>query len=827
MFAGGCFIKAGFSYSVIASNSETMALPINNVFRPIFTKLTSILVVAGFLIAIPVAQSQNGHDKSRIIGIDLTANQINALHYYYPDLRGQQRAVSIKDERFDTTDLDLRGRYLPTGQEARRMSTHATDMATIVAGAGHSSAAGLGVAPEAMLANVSFAVPMPDSDATYRNLNTWVQNHSYGTEIESFYGPEARSFDANVHRLSSLVHVFSAGNRGLDTVQSGPYAGIPNAATLTGNFKSAKNTLVIGAVAADLSPYAFSSNGPTYDGRIKPDLVTAGGPATSNSAALVSGVVVLLQQAFEEAYGRVPSSALIRSVLLCSAKDVHLPGPDFKTGYGNVNSLKAMDVLQAAQFVEGRIAARDTFRLPLKLATSGSSFSAAIAWIDPPAPVGATKALQNDLNIELVGPDGTHHFPWVLAQHPESVRLEKPAYRGVDTLNSQELIRAEHLPAGAYELVVTTASENPVRQPFALAYHWEHAGEFVWHHPLGKEIMPAYGGKTDYFRWESHVEENFGHLEVRAVEEKQWQRISQDINLRPGVHRWDVPEKEGLYLARMVIGNRSILSDTFAVTRPLVAAPAYVCGDTIRLEWSGTSMASAYALEVFDTMQARFIPTAETQDTTIVLPKENLLAGWYRIQPTFPNGYDGAASYTYDFRKQAPTCYITSFFGEATFEEGVQLFLDLNSIYGLSAIYVDRFDGMEFKQIATLKPNQMDIEWKDTTAASGHNQYRVRLIREGGQVIAYATTNVLYAGRQQFVVFPNPAPRNGYLNVYSDIAPSSNTQFSLYSVQGQLLREASNLAEYATISLEGLPKGVYIYRITDNYREATGRLVIR
>ena len=104
------------------------------------------------------------------------------------------------------------------------------------------------------------------------------------------------------------------------------------------------------------NPYqvaAFSSRGPTQDGRSKPDVVAPGTyilstrsraipkeakgsipgnldymyhTGTSMATPLVSGVCALLRQYFKEYYEdfRSPSAALIKAVLICGA--VKLPG---------------------------------------------------------------------------------------------------------------------------------------------------------------------------------------------------------------------------------------------------------------------------------------------------------------------------------------------------------------------------------------------------------------------------------------------------------------------------------------------------------------------
>ncbi len=67
-----------------------------------------------------------------------------------------------------------------------------------------------------------------------------------------------------------------------------------------------KNTLSVGAVDSQGKVSPLSSRGPAYDGRIKPELVAYGEGGTSEAAALVSGVSLLLQQAYREQQNHLP-----------------------------------------------------------------------------------------------------------------------------------------------------------------------------------------------------------------------------------------------------------------------------------------------------------------------------------------------------------------------------------------------------------------------------------------------------------------------------------------------------------------------------------------
>mgnify|MGYP000094317754 CR=1 FL=1 len=129
------------------------------------------------------------------------------------------------------------------------------------------------------LMNVSMADLLRQAYDTGARLH----NNSYGFEgLMTGYDTDSASIDAATWKLNDLVVVFAAGNAGAD--DQGRL--VPR--SLGGTGSTAKNTVVAGASGpVELDIYGsiyhlqddlmfFSSQGPTADGRIKPDLVAPG-----------------------------------------------------------------------------------------------------------------------------------------------------------------------------------------------------------------------------------------------------------------------------------------------------------------------------------------------------------------------------------------------------------------------------------------------------------------------------------------------------------------------------------------------------------------------
>lgn len=100
---------------------------------------------------------------------------------------------------------------------------------------------------------------------------------------------------------------------------------------------------VIGVGATNLSdlPGAFSSEGPTTDGRPKPEVAAPTGVTTSFTSAFggTSAAAPHVAGAMATLVSQDPaaSPAIIRSRLTDSAKDVHTTGFDYRTGYGRLS----------------------------------------------------------------------------------------------------------------------------------------------------------------------------------------------------------------------------------------------------------------------------------------------------------------------------------------------------------------------------------------------------------------------------------------------------------------------------------------------------------
>lgn len=308
------------------------------------------------------------------------------------------------------------------------------------------------------------------------------------------YPQSARDVDQFVHEHPDMLVIFNTGNWGSE---SKPAAGTVSAPG------SAKNTLQIGGTRTgnreDDIVTGYSLFGPTRDGRIKPDLV---GPArvisgdmdfdknpatcditrqsgTSWSSPSIAGAAALVRQYFTEGFypggarnaanAFTPSAALMKATLIASARRVPYrmennivvetgPVPSNEQGWG-------FPVLDDALHFAGEprkllvqeksvgAAQSVTTRVTVK---AGTPLKAVLVWTDPPGNGSANSTaaqLVNDLDLRLVGPDGTVHGTADRRNNVEGISIETPAAGTYTIAVSAHAIGQG--PRQSYALVVT------------------------------------------------------------------------------------------------------------------------------------------------------------------------------------------------------------------------------------------------------------------------------------------------------------------------------------------------------------------------------------
>ncbi len=238
--------------------------------------------------------------------------------------------------------------------------------------------------------------------------------------------------------LSTTVRDKDGGNNGYDCIS---WQGV------------AKNILTVGSVndipdgyqqPFDVTLASTSSTGPADDGRIKPDIVANGmglysaistrdnsyGTMSGTSMATpnVSGSVgLLIQHRFNLTGSTAIHSATLKGIIIHTANESGIyPGPDYKFGWGLLNTKKAAllmseDASNGFNFNIRELTLTQGETMTIPVYTKGSEpLTATICWTDPPSTVfgqylnDPTPMLVNDLDIRIISDSDETIFPWKL-----------------------------------------------------------------------------------------------------------------------------------------------------------------------------------------------------------------------------------------------------------------------------------------------------------------------------------------------------------------------------------------------------------------------------
>jgi hypothetical protein len=253
---------------------------------------------------------------------------------------------------------------------------------------------------------------------------------------------------------------------------------------------AAKNILTVGGVTdairfGERDPESaeilgFTAWGPTDDGRVKPDIMGVGFgllttavandsayrlfSGTSAAAPNVTGSAALLVQLHRDYFGGANMrGATLKGLILHTADDLDMPGPDYRTGWGLMNTLAAADQVAMhagdpgnLRLVEDTLDEQTPWRTYTFRWDGLSPIRVTLCWTDPPGPVkemldDSTPVLVNDLDLRLTGPLGAELLPYALDRANPSVS----ATRADNTVDNVEQIRLEAPASGEYTIRVS------------------------------------------------------------------------------------------------------------------------------------------------------------------------------------------------------------------------------------------------------------------------------------------------------------------------------------------------------------------------------------
>jgi uncharacterized membrane protein len=326
--------------------------------------------------------------------------------------------------------------------------------------------------------------------------NSWVSG-GYGdyNSVCTVYDDMTR--DANNVKAGNqpILYVFGAGNDG----RGGEGTIRPPSL--------AKNVISVGSVGNDKwgassnSVSAFSSQGPTTDGRIKPDVLLPGyivasarsldpgaatgwsrpvdggssyvyGTGTSMATPGVAGSAAVVRNYLAEAKGEDPSPAMVKALLINGATP--LAGyeyPGFIQGWGRVNLDRSLlertdyRIYRFDQEVNLNTNPGTDEQVYWFMVNKEQPLKVTLVWTDVAGTTSSLKNLINDLDLQLISPDGQ-----LYSGNDFQSGLSMPNATGnPDRTNNVEGFLMDSPKEGLWKIIVKAYNVPQGAQDFALA----------------------------------------------------------------------------------------------------------------------------------------------------------------------------------------------------------------------------------------------------------------------------------------------------------------------------------------------------------------------
>lgn len=384
---------------------------------------------------------------------------LNAKRTNFGHITGNGVNIGIWDGDVDQ-HIDLGDRV--TVQEAEYKTTnHGMHVTGIVGGAGVIDQYAQGFATQASFETWNFnmgsngMMEYQEMDESATNAGISITQNSYGMNntlgVKFPYGDFEYGLDLVANNHPNLLHVFAAGN-------SRGYLGVYNTVS-----NSAKNIISVANIDIFRNLNWSSSFGPGHYGVLVPHISAHGTDVlslsyydeytymtgTSMSCPAVSGSAALLIQAYDSINNAQPESALLKGILCNSADDLYIEGPDYYSGFGELNVEKALNTVVEGKFFDGTVEQDEEVEFNFVVPSNQKEVKIMLTWLDPESVPTQYGTLINDLDIEVVH-NGITYEPLVLDKFNPDFKA-KP---GKDRINNIEQVVIKTPTSGRYTIKV-------------------------------------------------------------------------------------------------------------------------------------------------------------------------------------------------------------------------------------------------------------------------------------------------------------------------------------------------------------------------------------
>ncbi|NCA84452.1 MAG: T9SS type A sorting domain-containing protein [Clostridia bacterium] len=435
-----------------------------------------------------------------------------------------------------------------------------------------------------------------------------VTSTSYSNGCNAGYTSLARLLDVQINLYPALMHVFSAGNDGTSDCNYGAGPGWGN---ITGGHKVAKNVMTVANLDEMDNLSSSSSRGPAHDGRIKPDISAKGSDVystlpddeygfksgTSMSCPGVAGVMAQLFDAYRQLSGGTdPLGGLLKGIVLNTAEDLGNQGPDFRFGWGRINALRAVKVLEDSRYDSATIETGQTLIHNFEVPENTAQMRVMVYWTDYQSSVNTNWALVNNLDITVADPESTVWQPWVLNHYPHPDSLNKTAIRGIDDRNNMEQVTLDAPAAGTYSLSVEGTNVPQGPQKYYIIFEFIPEAVVLTYPAGGEQLTP---GTKELIRWDAFGNDETFNIELSIDNGTTWELVKDNIAANARAFEWDVPNAaSGQIWMRISRGEyTSQTPGAFSIMAvPRSLAIDWACENALHLSWIEVPEATEYTI---------------------------------------------------------------------------------------------------------------------------------------------------------------------------------------------------------------------------------------
>ena len=589
---------------------------------------------------------------------------------------GEGVNVLCRDDGTVGPHIDFEGRIRnlvndPTG-------THGDGISGIMSGAGNLNPSMRGMAAGSFLYVVQYGSSFLDAPTlnVIADSSVVITNSSYSDGCNAGYTSGTQTVDSQIHNDTDLLHVFSAGNSNgaCSTYGAGSQWG-----NITGGHKQGKNCMTTANLFDTGGLVGSSSRGPAHDGRIKPDISAHGqgqgstSPnngyqsfgGTSAAAPGIAGISAQLYHGYKELNGgNNPESALIKAAILNTANDLGNVGPDYKFGWGHVNSLRAAMLIEEERYLDDNISQGNINSHIINVPAGTQQVRFMLYWNDPEASPGANPALVNDLDIVVKDPANTSFLPYVLDETPNATTLDLPATNGIDNLNNMEQVLFDLPTAGDYTVEVTGTGVPIGPQHYFVVYEIiEDAISFTY--PIGGESFTP--NTNEIIHWDAYNLTNSIEIEYSSDNGNSWNTIN-SVSASTRLFTWFVPSNfTGSALLRATSGSETATTpDNFSVAPKVTGIMlTEVCPNDITLEWDAIGPALAYDVFMLGDKYMDSVATTNTNSITFTPPMDPTQGFYYSVRARGLEGWTGLRTVAQHHIGGAFNCVVTNDVGVA------------------------------------------------------------------------------------------------------------------------------------------------------------------